>query len=153
MGAFSAEWLRLREPVDHAARSAALSRDILRSLPRRPIGILDLACGTGSNFRYLGSLLDPADGDWLLVDHDPSLLIEASQRMRAWGEARGLVVSRDEGAWRVEGEGLAVTFSSTSINPGLSFPGVVDSVGIDTTFDSIKMRFDRSVVREVSKLP
>ena len=74
MGAFSAEWLRLREPVDRAARSAALSRDILRSLPRRPIGILDLACGTGSNFRYLGSLLDPGDRNWLLVDHDPSLL-------------------------------------------------------------------------------
>lgn len=90
MAAFSAEWLRLREPADHAARSAALARDVLRALPRGPIGILDLACGTGSNLRYLrGQILsfniwgqdrlntrsDPyKPPEWLLVDHDPALL-------------------------------------------------------------------------------
>jgi SAM-dependent methyltransferase len=72
MGTFSAEWLRLREPVDHAARSAALTGDVLRALPRGPIGILDLACGTGSNLRYLRDRI--SNPDWLLVDHDPSLL-------------------------------------------------------------------------------
>ena len=74
MSAFSAEWLRLREPVDHAARSAALTRDVLRSMKRGPAGILDLACGTGSNLRYLEPLCDAQAPDWLLVDHDPSLL-------------------------------------------------------------------------------
>jgi hypothetical protein len=73
MGAFSAEWLRLREHADHVARSAALTAELLRALPRGPIGILDLACGTGSNWRYL-SARDADDRDWLLVDHDPSLL-------------------------------------------------------------------------------
>jgi hypothetical protein len=73
MGAFSAEWLRLREPLDHAARSAALTRDVLQALPAGASGILDLACGTGSNWRYLSSR-DASDRDWLLVDHDPSLL-------------------------------------------------------------------------------
>jgi hypothetical protein len=90
MGTFSAEWLRLREPVDHAARSAALTGEVLRARLRGPIGILDLACGTGSNLRYLrGQVLnfnihdqnrrntrpDPyRELDWLLVDHDPALL-------------------------------------------------------------------------------
>lgn len=93
MSAFSAEWLRLREPVDHAARSAALTADVMRTLPPGPVGILDLACGTGSNLRYLrGRILyfniegqdclntrsDPytpyTPPEWLLVDHDPALL-------------------------------------------------------------------------------
>jgi hypothetical protein len=76
MGTFSAEWLRLREPVDHAARSAALTGAALRALPRGPIGILDLACGTGSNLRYLRgqALYFPDPYEWLLVDHDPALL-------------------------------------------------------------------------------
>jgi hypothetical protein len=88
MGAFSAEWLRLREPVDHAARSAALTRDVLRTLSRGPVSILDLACGTGSNYRYLRGRISYFDipdeecrntgsdpcSDWLLVDHDPLLL-------------------------------------------------------------------------------
>ena len=80
MGTFSAEWLRLREPIDHAARSAALTGDVLRALPRGPVRILDLACGTGSNLRYLrGQMLSFNIGpdippQWELVDHDPALL-------------------------------------------------------------------------------
>jgi hypothetical protein len=87
MGAFSPEWLRLREPLDHAARSAVLTRDVLQALPAGASGILDLACGTGSNLRYLrGQVLSfnipdqegrktrPDPYDWLLVDHDPALL-------------------------------------------------------------------------------
>jgi hypothetical protein len=87
MGDFSAAWLRLREPVDHAARSAALTREVLGALPPGEPRILDLACGTGSNLRYLRhqiSIFDAetnagrqesrSDPDWLLVDHDPSLL-------------------------------------------------------------------------------
>jgi hypothetical protein len=54
MSAFSAEWLALREPADHAARSAAITQQAFDALPRdTPIRILDLAAGTGSNFRYL----------------------------------------------------------------------------------------------------
>jgi hypothetical protein len=91
VAAFSAEWLRLREPADHAARSAALTAEVLRALPSGPIGILDLACGTGSNLRYLRGRnlnfnFEGQDGlntrsdpyrppEWLLVDHDPALLV------------------------------------------------------------------------------
>jgi hypothetical protein len=73
MGDFSAEWLALREPVDHVARSEALARDVLSTLGAAP-GILDMACGTGSNFRYLSRQLSLSRADWLLVDHDAALL-------------------------------------------------------------------------------
>jgi SAM-dependent methyltransferase len=112
MGDFTAEWLALREPADAAARSERLLQTVAaRFAPETNLTVLDIGAGTGSNARYLAERLHPQQ-QWLLVDHDPSLLIDASQRLRAWGEARGLVVSRDEGAWRVEGEGLAVTFST-----------------------------------------
>lgn len=84
MAGFSAEWLTLRERADHAARSVALTRALIEALPRdTPLRILDLAAGTGSNFRYLmeaGSerTRPTLDGlrpvHWLLVDHDPALL-------------------------------------------------------------------------------
>ena len=109
---FSAEWLALREPADAAARSERLLQTVAsRFTPETNLTVLDIGAGTGSNARYLAERLHPQQ-QWLLVDHDPSLLIDASQRLRGWGEARGLVVSRDEGAWRVEGEGLAVTFAT-----------------------------------------
>jgi hypothetical protein len=89
MAGFSADWLALREPADHAARSIDLTRALFEALPQdRPLRILDLAAGTGSNLRYLTSRLThgsaPAQGfagtdprvrpDCLLVDHDPLLL-------------------------------------------------------------------------------
>jgi hypothetical protein len=89
MAGFSAEWLALREPADRAARSANLTRAVLDALPRDGLQrILDLAAGTGSNLRYLRSAgferTRPtnapgakAETDWLLVDHDPSLLAHA----------------------------------------------------------------------------
>ena len=71
---FSARWLALREPADHAARSvdltSAIAAKVLAADPAPRI--LDLAAGTGSNFRYLAAAMPR--GRWLLVDHDPSLL-------------------------------------------------------------------------------
>jgi SAM-dependent methyltransferase len=77
MAGFSAEWLALREPADHAARSMDLARAVLETLPGdRPLRVLDLGAGSGSNLRYLldaGSMrAQPAD--FLLIDHDPALL-------------------------------------------------------------------------------
>jgi SAM-dependent methyltransferase len=112
MGDFTPEWLALREPADAAARSERLLQAVAaRFTLETNLTVLDVGAGTGANARYLAERLHPQQ-QWLLVDHDPTLLIEASQRLRGWGEARGLGVSRDEGAWRVEGEGLAVTFTT-----------------------------------------
>jgi hypothetical protein len=73
MGDFSAAWLQLREAIDHRARSAALTTGVLEAIQVDELRILDLACGTGSNLRYLRGHVSP-DPDWLLVDHDPSLI-------------------------------------------------------------------------------
>jgi hypothetical protein len=69
---FSAEWLALREPADHAARSIDLTRAVIDLLPEGA-RILDLAAGTGSNLRYLAAA-GSERRDFLLVDHDPLLL-------------------------------------------------------------------------------
>ena len=56
METFSADWLALREPADHAARAAPGSppRSPLSRATRRPRPVrCDLAAGTGSNVRYL----------------------------------------------------------------------------------------------------
>ncbi|MEP6467710.1 MAG: class I SAM-dependent methyltransferase [Parafilimonas sp.] len=56
-----------------------LARGVLEPLPRtRRRRILDLGAGSGSNLRYLTDVQAPTlqgpAADWLLVDHDPSLL-------------------------------------------------------------------------------
>ncbi|MCU1383140.1 MAG: group 1 glycosyl transferase [Acidobacteria bacterium] len=75
MSGFSADWLALREPADHAARSGALAQAVFDAVPRgAPLRILDLAAGTGSNLRYLTAIDRTPRAEWLLVDHDAALL-------------------------------------------------------------------------------
>lgn len=89
MGAFSADWLALREPADFAARAARLPDALVGSLLRHDVvSALDVACGTGSNVRYLAERL-PVRQDWLLVDVDQALLAQMSACMRQWADARG----------------------------------------------------------------
>ncbi len=76
MGDFSAEWLALREPADRAARSSSLVRVVADALERVSVPqILDLAAGTGSNYRYLAPAFP--ESRWLLADHDATLLTKA----------------------------------------------------------------------------
>ncbi len=75
METFAETWLRLREPHDHAARSAPLARRFLAALPASP-RVLDLAAGTGSNARYLASL-GCRRVEWVLADSDRALLAVA----------------------------------------------------------------------------
>jgi len=86
-GSFSADWLRQREPFDAEARQTAAAR----LLPRlqawrppdgRPWRVIDLACGTGANLRWLAPRLGGPQ-QWLVVDHDAALL-------RCWPERLGL---------------------------------------------------------------
>jgi SAM-dependent methyltransferase len=74
---FSAEWLSLREPFDRSARNERVIEALLNSLSGKPaIGIVDLACGTGSTFRALSPRIK-ARQNWRLVDNDLSLLARA----------------------------------------------------------------------------
>ncbi len=73
---FSAEWLSLREPADHAARDKGLAQLAMRSAGTEPV-IVDLGSGTGSTMRGFGAC--PERGAiWHLVDHDEDLLAQAA---------------------------------------------------------------------------
>lgn len=91
---FSADWLGQREPFDTAARSAAAGPlqlqarlDALRPASGIPWRVIDLACGTGANLRWLAPRLGGPQ-EWLVVDHDAALL-------RCWPERLGVVADPD----------------------------------------------------------
>lgn len=78
---FSGDWLTLREPADHVARSQHLESRLNAWLSSRDVGIqplqvLDLGCGHGSNLRHLAPQL-PGAQHWHLVDQDSRLLSRA----------------------------------------------------------------------------
>ena len=79
---FSADWLRLREPFDHAARSASMAGKLARMMPESP-RLIELATGLGSGARFVSTHLE-TPAHWLLVDHDPRLLAAAQSTMDAW---------------------------------------------------------------------
>jgi hypothetical protein len=106
---FEADWLALREPFDHAARSIALARRLAERLPARP-RLVDFGAGTGSMFRFLAPIIGRRQ-DWLLIDADAALLDESFGRTAAWGRARGyaatssgdeLLLSTPVGLWRMQ---------------------------------------------------
>jgi hypothetical protein len=105
---FAADWLALREPFDHAARSVPLARRLADRLPRRP-RLVDLGGGTGSMFRFLAPIIGRGQ-DWILMDADDALLEEAFGRTAAWARRQGfaataegdeLSVSTPRGLWRL----------------------------------------------------
>jgi hypothetical protein len=78
MGAFTSDWLALREPADAGARSVRLVRRLNDRLAGLDvIRALDLGTGTGANVRFLRDYLLPRQ-QWLLVDGDSRLLEEAA---------------------------------------------------------------------------
>lgn len=88
---FSADWLRRREPFDLAARSGALASGFKAALAQQaPSGwrIVDLASGSGANFRALAPLLE-ADQEWTLIDHDPLLLAAQRTDIVRWATRHG----------------------------------------------------------------
>jgi hypothetical protein len=87
MSGFSPEWLALREPVDHRSRNKRLALRLGRHFEGwRPLTVVDLGCGTGSNLRATAPLLGP-EQHWTLVDQDQTLLQAAVARLRAWADA------------------------------------------------------------------
>ena len=85
MSGFDPAWLALREGADHRARNRALLQAVSsRFAGRESVTVVDLGCGTGSNFRALAPHL-PARQRWTLVDHDPALLAAARARLAGEG--------------------------------------------------------------------
>ncbi|HEY5826822.1 MAG TPA: methyltransferase domain-containing protein [Hyphomicrobiaceae bacterium] len=86
MSGFALDWLDLREPVDHRSRNRKLAHALAAHFDGwRPITVVDLGCGTGSNLRATAPLLGP-EQHWTLVDNDPALLEAASARLKAWAD-------------------------------------------------------------------
>ena len=74
MSGFDPDWLRLREPADARARSAALIARAGRGLTGRTAPtVCDLGAGTGASVRAFGPFFPP-DVRWLLVDGDAGCL-------------------------------------------------------------------------------
>jgi SAM-dependent methyltransferase len=91
---FSAEWLALREPADWRSRSARVLRAVADVLPKgRPIRAVDLAAGTGSNARFLATVL-PSPQEWLLVDRSEELLDRARAQLGAPVQTRAIDLSK-----------------------------------------------------------
>lgn len=97
---FSADWLQMREPFDAVARNAAAQglqletrMASLRASSTRALRVIDLACGTGANLRWLAPRLGGAQ-QWLVVDHDADLLRCWPARLAA---VKGSHTGRDAG--------------------------------------------------------
>jgi hypothetical protein len=84
---FSAAWLDLREGADHRSRNDRLARSLGEHFAGgRPITIVDLGCGTGSNLRATAPLLC-TEQNWVLVDREQGLLAAATERLKSWADA------------------------------------------------------------------
>ena len=89
---FSQQWLSLREPADHAARSTALNDTLITWTGQKsPLRIMDFGTGTGSNLRYLCPLLGH-DQHWTLVDNDAHLLSHLPDILSYWGASNNITV-------------------------------------------------------------
>lgn len=78
---FSAQWLALREPADHAARDAGLLATAAQAAGPAPV-IVDLGSGTGSTLRAFAPVVAPG-ARWRLVDSDAALLDHAARQSGA----------------------------------------------------------------------
>ena len=81
---FSPDWLRLREPADHKARSTSLTEKLVQWRERfADFSVVDLGSGTASNFRYLCPKLG-MNQRWILLDNDIGLLSCIAERLEEW---------------------------------------------------------------------
>ncbi|WP_119679835.1 class I SAM-dependent methyltransferase [Indioceanicola profundi] len=94
---FDPGWLRLREPLDGAARAVELTWAFGRSLPRSP-RLIDLGAGSGANLRHLAPRIGRAEQDWTLVENDPALLEAAPREIAAWAAGSGHAVAEEGGS-------------------------------------------------------
>ncbi|MBF5028935.1 class I SAM-dependent methyltransferase [Micromonospora sp. ANENR4] len=103
-----ADWLRLREPADAAARSTELADAVRDRLPAgRPLVVHDLGSGTGSMARWLAPRL-PGPQRWVLHERDADLLALArAGRLTAADGAEVTVTTRGSDVTRLTAADLA----------------------------------------------
>lgn len=115
MSGFSADWLALREPADHAARNPDVLAEVARHFAGRDhLSIVDLGCGAGSNLRGFALALPAPRQGWTLIDHDPGLLAVARERLLDWADEAG--ESGEELLLEKGGRTLTVDFRRADLN-------------------------------------
>ena len=94
---FALDWLKLRESADLAARNPALARRFAAALPtKRPLQLIDLAAGSGTNTRALLPRI-AGDQQWRLIDHDRDLLAAQAEEFTHWARRQGYPITAGGG--------------------------------------------------------
>jgi len=113
MSGFSAEWLALREPVDHRSVSAIVRDAVCEWVgARQQVSMIDLGCGSGSNLRGLAPYL-PSAQHWRLVDWDKALLDHARMAIFEWADSAESAVNNL--AVRKAGKQIDVAFEQADL--------------------------------------
>jgi SAM-dependent methyltransferase len=147
---FSAEWLALREPADHRARSRALLSELRSAFAGRDTAmIVDLGCGTAPNLRALAPFL-PGRQRWRLVDHDPALLAAARERLAAWADRSE--AADGELRLRKDGVAIGIRFVEADLARGAEalLGGSADLVTAAALFDLVSKPWIESFARHVA---
>jgi SAM-dependent methyltransferase len=135
MSGFSADWLALREPVDHRSRDPGLAAALAGHLAVCDVAeIVDLGCGTGSNLRATAPLLGPRQR-WTLVDNDPRLLDIARNLLTAWADETSIEDGRL--ALTKSGRRLVISFRQADLAADVdrALGGTCDLVTASALFD------------------
>jgi hypothetical protein len=155
MSEFSADWLSLREPADRAARSIALTQQAVAHLGNgRPLCVLDLATGTGSNIRFLAPFL-PSPQSWRVIDRDRGLLAQVPQRVGAWAIDRGVIVTGGGGMFTLRGPAMECRVDARSADLSrLGDEQVFDGIGLVTAsalLDLVSERWLRALAERCQR--
>jgi len=102
---FSKNWLELREPLDRKFRSNELIKTLNLVLPNRPIHVIDLGTGTGSNLRYLCKELK-GNQIWQLIDNDGNLLKTIPAYTNEWAIKNKLLVKKLGNELLIKGQNI-----------------------------------------------
>lgn len=134
---FADDWLALREPLDHQARSAALTASAARWLGTHgdTHRIVDLGSGRGSNLRYLAPHL-PGPQAWRLLDHDPALLEQALTDTRAITDADDRPIERQSETIDLNGAELESALADATLVTAAALFDLVTEPWIDRLADA-----------------
>lgn len=137
MSGFDPDWLDLREPADHAARSGDVLEAVVAAFASRDgVSVADLAAGSGSTLRALAPRLGPRQR-WTLIDHDPALLAHARARLSGWADEidnGGDVVILRRGAATIE---VATVLADLARDPLPEAAASADLVTASALFDLV----------------
>jgi SAM-dependent methyltransferase len=149
MSTFSREWLALREPADHEARFDFRHHPRVSLAPLATTDIIDLGCGTGSNFRYLAPRLAPTQR-WTCIDHDARLLERFGESLRALERSDRDQIAQGDLMLNAGGAGWRATIELRCVDLGAGIDTSVLTEGgllsASALLDLVSMRWLESVV-------